>query len=53
MNSNYLEAIAPERIEYLLHQQQLYQVAKPKLLEQYEGQTANDLVSNLVTQSID
>lgn len=38
MNSNYLEAIAPERIEYLLHQQQLYQAAKPKLLEQYQGQ---------------
>jgi hypothetical protein len=38
MNSNHLEPIEPERIDYLLHQQNLYQAAKPELLEQYEGQ---------------
>jgi hypothetical protein len=27
-----------DRIEYLLHQQHLYQAAKPELLSQYEGQ---------------
>ena len=30
--------IDPTRIEYLLHQQQLYQAAKPELLPQYRGQ---------------
>lgn len=30
--------IDPVRIEYLLHQQQLYQAAKPELLPQYRGQ---------------
>jgi hypothetical protein len=38
MNSNDLEPIEPERIEYLLHQQHLYQTAKSELIEQYEGQ---------------
>jgi hypothetical protein len=38
MNSNHLEPIEPERIEYLLQQQHLYQAAKPQLLGQYEGQ---------------
>jgi hypothetical protein len=38
MNSNHLEVINPERIEYLLHQQHLYQVAKLELIQQYEGQ---------------
>ena len=38
MTSNHLESIAPERIEYLLHQQHLYQAAKPELLSQYQGQ---------------
>jgi Family of unknown function (DUF5678) len=38
MNSNHLEPIEPERIEYLLQQQHLYQSAKPQLLGQYEGQ---------------
>jgi Family of unknown function (DUF5678) len=37
MNSNQLGAIAPERIEYLLHQQQLYQASKSELLSQYQG----------------
>lgn len=41
MNSNYPEFTPPvidqERIEYLLHQQNLYQVAKPQLLHQYQG----------------
>ncbi len=30
--------IDPARIEYLLHQQQLYQAAKSQLLSQYQGQ---------------
>lgn len=46
MDSNHLEpfavaaseAIEPSRIEYLLHQQHLYQAAKPELLGQYQGQ---------------
>jgi Family of unknown function (DUF5678) len=38
MNSNHLESIEPARIEYLLHQQNLYQAAKLELLGQYEGQ---------------
>jgi hypothetical protein len=45
MNSNHLEPIAPltkgieqERIEYMLHQQNLYQAAKPELLKQHQGQ---------------
>ncbi len=38
MNSNHPQQVEPERIEYLIHQQNLYQAAKPKLLEQYEGQ---------------
>ena len=38
MTSNHLESIAPERIEYLLRQQHLYQAAKPELLFQYQGQ---------------
>ena len=36
MNLNHLEPIEPERIDYLLHQQHLYQAAKPELLGQYE-----------------
>jgi hypothetical protein len=38
MTSNHLEPIEPGRIDYLLHQQNLYQAAKPEILEQYEGQ---------------
>jgi Family of unknown function (DUF5678) len=38
MNSNHLQQIEPERIEHLLHQQHLYQAAKPELIGQYEGQ---------------
>ncbi len=38
MNSNHLESIDPARINYLLHQQNLYQAAKLELLGQYEGQ---------------
>jgi hypothetical protein len=38
MNSNHLEPIDRSRIDYLLHQQQLYQAAKPELLRQYQGQ---------------
>jgi hypothetical protein len=38
MNSNHLESIEPARINYLLHQQNLYQAAKLELLGQYEGQ---------------
>jgi hypothetical protein len=38
MNLNHLEQIDTERINYLLHQQQLYQAAKPELLKQYQGQ---------------
>jgi Family of unknown function (DUF5678) len=38
MNSNYPQQIEPERIEYLLNQQHLYQAAKSELLKQYEGQ---------------
>jgi Family of unknown function (DUF5678) len=38
MNLNHLEPIEHDRIEYLLHQQHLYQAAKPELLRQYEGQ---------------
>jgi hypothetical protein len=41
MNSNYPESIPPvidrERIEYLLHQQNLYQAVKSQLLQQYQG----------------
>jgi Family of unknown function (DUF5678) len=38
MNSNHLESrIDPQRIDYLIHQQNLYQVAKPELFGQYEG----------------
>jgi Family of unknown function (DUF5678) len=39
MNSNHLESrIDPQRIDYLLQQQNLDQAAKPELLGQYEGQ---------------
>jgi Family of unknown function (DUF5678) len=39
MNSNHLEPkIDPQRIDYLIHQQNLYQAATPELLGQYEGQ---------------
>jgi hypothetical protein len=38
MNSERLESIEPERIEYLLHQQYLYQAAKAELLDRYRGQ---------------
>jgi hypothetical protein len=38
MDSNHLELIEPERIKYLLHQQHLYQTAKPELIERYDGQ---------------
>jgi Family of unknown function (DUF5678) len=39
MNSNHLESrIDPQRIDYLIHQQNLYQAAKPELIGQYEGQ---------------
>jgi hypothetical protein len=38
MTSNHLESIEPDRIEHLLHQQSLYQAAKPELLSQYQGQ---------------
>jgi Family of unknown function (DUF5678) len=38
MNSNHQEPIEPARIDYLLHQQNLYQATKPELLGQYEGQ---------------
>jgi hypothetical protein len=37
MNSNYFELIEQDRIEHLLHQQHLYQSAKPALLAQYQG----------------
>jgi hypothetical protein len=30
-------SIAPERIDHLLHQQQLYQATKSELLAQYQG----------------
>jgi hypothetical protein len=51
MNLNHLElfavaasaAIEPSRIEYLLHQQHLYQAAKPELLGQYQGQLTENL----------
>jgi hypothetical protein len=38
MNSNHLEPIDRERIDYLLQQQQLYQAAKTELIGQYQGQ---------------
>jgi hypothetical protein len=38
MNSNQPQSIEQHRIEYLLRQQDLYQSAKPKLLECYQGQ---------------
>jgi 2-C-methyl-D-erythritol 4-phosphate cytidylyltransferase len=41
MESNHPESTTPvidqKRIEYLLHQQNLYQAAKPQLLQQYQG----------------
>jgi hypothetical protein len=38
MNSDSLEPIQPERIEYLLHQQRLYRANKSELIDRYEGQ---------------
>jgi hypothetical protein len=38
MNSNQPQSVEQHRIEYLLRQQDLYQSAKPKLLECYQGQ---------------
>jgi Family of unknown function (DUF5678) len=37
MNSNQPQSVEQHRIEYLLRQQDLYQSAKPKLLECYQG----------------
>jgi hypothetical protein len=53
MNSNHLEPIKPERIDYLLHQQHLYQAAKPELLGQYEGQYIAFKNGNILDSDLD